>query len=169
MTDTSPPVTLRPATERDADFLADILLEAFNWTGEARFTREQLLADPKSAQYVADWPGPDDFGVIAEDPTTGERIGACWARPLPPETPGYGYVAPDVPELTLGVLPAHRRRGVGKALLDAVVAAAGERGLARLSLSVEDGNGVAALYRSRGFVPVGRDGDADTMVLDLKP
>lgn len=82
--------------------------------------------------------------MLAEDATTGVRVGARWARPPPADHPGYGYVAPDVPELTLGVLPAHRRRGVGGALLDAVVAAGRERGLARLSLSVEDGNGVVA-------------------------
>ncbi|SOD60592.1 Ribosomal protein S18 acetylase RimI [Streptomyces zhaozhouensis] len=157
----------RPAAAADADFLLDILWEAFHWDGRTGLTRRQLLEDPATARYLAGWPAPGDFGVVAEDPGTGAPLGACWARTLPAENAGYGFVAPDVPELTLGVLPDHRRRGLGAALLDAVLAMAGQRGVARLSLSVEDGNPAVALYRSRGFVPVGREGGADTMVREL--
>ncbi|WP_062206582.1 GNAT family N-acetyltransferase [Streptomyces sp. NBRC 109706] len=159
--------SIRDAGPGDAPFLTDMLLEAMNWTGEARFSREQALADPKIAHYVTGWPGPGDFGVIAEDGSTGAPVGAAWARPLPATDPGYGHVAPDVPELTLGVLPAFRRRGVGGALLDALLARAGREGVARLSLSVEDGNAAVSLYRSRGFVTVGREGDSDTMLVTL--
>lgn len=54
--------------------------------------------------------------------------------------------------------PAHLRRGVGRALLDHVIAQATARGLTRLSL--ETGRGPAfeaalALYRRRGFIDGG--------------
>ncbi|MFF7813405.1 GNAT family N-acetyltransferase [Streptomyces sp. NPDC007945] len=159
-------VRLRPATADDADFLVEMLLEAFNWKGP-RFRREEILATPHFAHYVTGWPRAGDFGVVAED-ASGEPVGAVWARTFPADDPGYGYVDPEVPELTVGVLPGHRGRGVGGALLDAVVERAARSGVARLSLSVEDGNRAAALYASRGFVTVGREGDSDTMVLRVR-
>ncbi|MER8039597.1 GNAT family N-acetyltransferase [Streptomyces hydrogenans] len=157
---------LRPATARDAALLWEVLLEAYNWNGEQRFTVERLAADPHAARYLAGWPREDDFGVVAET-ETGEPIGAAWARRLPEDAPGYGFVAPDVPELTLAVLPAHRGRGHGRALMTALIRAAADRPTSRLSLSVEDGNPAVHLYRSLGFLPVGRDGGSDTMLLTL--
>ncbi|MFE2561641.1 GNAT family N-acetyltransferase [Streptomyces sp. NPDC059352] len=161
---------IRPAIARDTSLLWSILLEAYNWNGEQRFTAEQLVTDPYAARYLADWPREGDFGVVAET-DTGEPIGAAWARYLPEDRPGYGFVAPDVPELTLGVLPGHRGRGHGRALMEALIRTAAGRPtpVARLSLSVEDGNPAVRLYASLGFTRVGRNGDSDTMVLNTDP
>ena len=52
----------------------------------------------------------------------------------------------------LYVAPDHRRQGVGRALVDAVVADARAAGAARISLQTEVGNDRAlALYRDAGF------------------
>ncbi|MEO3752060.1 N-acetyltransferase [Streptomyces sp. B6B3] len=161
-------VRLRPAEAEDVDFLTLMLLEAFNWDGEGGFDHARVLADPKLAHYVTGWPRPGDLGVIAEDAAPpGERVGAAWARLLPPDDPGYGYVAPDVPEVSLAVAPGWRGRGVGRALLTELIARAAATGLTGLSLSVEDGNRAARLYTDLGFVTVGREGDSDTMLLRL--
>ncbi|MFJ5215543.1 GNAT family N-acetyltransferase [Streptomyces sp. NPDC088354] len=160
---------VRTAIARDTDLLRRVLLEAYNWNGDHRFTAEQLVADPHAARYLAGWPRGSDFGVVAET-GSGEPVGVAWARCLPEDEPGYGFVAPDVPELTLGVLPGHRGRGHGRALMEALVRAAAEQPapVARLSLSVEDGNPAVLLYTSLGFTRVGRNGGSDTMVLDLR-
>ncbi|MFE5912454.1 GNAT family N-acetyltransferase [Streptomyces wedmorensis] len=162
-------MSVRPAVARDVDFLWRVLLEAYNWNGEQRFTAEQLAADPRAARYLVGWPRRGDFGVIAET-DAGEPVGAVWARRLSGSEPGYGFVAPDVPELTLGVLPEHRGRGHGRALMEALIQAAAERpaSVARLSLSVEDGNRAVHLYTALGFTRVGRNGNSDTMVLDVQ-
>jgi ribosomal protein S18 acetylase RimI-like enzyme len=82
---------------------------------------------------------------------------------LTADRPGYGYIADDVPELSIGVSPGQRGRGVGRALLEALIEAAASYG--RLSLSVEPENRAAELYRSLGFQKVGRNGGSDTMLL----
>lgn len=52
----------------------------------------------------------------------------------------------------LAVLPAHRGRGVGRALLAAAERCARERGCCKLTLEVQDSNARArGLYRSFGF------------------
>jgi len=58
--------------------------------------------------------------------------------------------------LTLGVLPRTRRRGVGRALLDAVMAEAGRRRLGSVVLEVASDNAAARhLYGATGFARVG--------------
>ncbi|WP_327250053.1 GNAT family N-acetyltransferase [Streptomyces sp. NBC_01320] len=133
--DRRPPMPVRPAIARDTDFLWRVLLEAYNWNGEQRFTVEQLAVDPYAARYLVGWPRRGDFGVVNET-DAGEPVGAAWARCLPEDEPGCGFVAPDVPELTRGVLPGQRGRGHGQALMEALIRAAGERpaSVDRLSL-----------------------------------
>jgi len=157
---------LRATTEADLDLLYNMLLEAFNWDGAQRFTREQVIADEHTARYVGGWGRPDDFGLVALDGD--EPLGAIWARALPASEPGYGYVADDVPEIGLGVARRHRGRGVGSALLVGCIEQARGLGWRALSLSVEDGNvNARRLYERHGFVVVGRKGDSDTMLRDV--
>jgi [ribosomal protein S18]-alanine N-acetyltransferase len=58
--------------------------------------------------------------------------------------------------LLLAVPPASRRRGVGRAMLDAVADEARRRGAIRLHLEMRENNDAIALYRSAGFEEVGR-------------
>lgn len=158
---------LREATADDLELLYDMLLEAFNWDGGApRFTRSAVIADTHTARYLGGWRRPGDFGLVAEDDEA--PLGAIWARALPAATPGYGYVADDVPEIGMAVARAHHGRGVGSALLAGCIEQARALGWRALSLSVEDGNTAARrLYGRHGFVTVGRNGDSDTMLRRL--
>lgn len=80
--------------------------------------------------------------------------------------------------LLLAVAPAHRRHGVGGALLRSVIAGCQDAGVARLHLEVRAGNDAVQLYEGVGFAKVGerrgyyrgRDGrsyDALTYARDL--
>ena len=96
-------------------------------------------------------------------------LGAIWARVFPDNEPGYGFIARDIPELSMAVLPGRRGKGVGGALLRACIERARTAGCSALSLSVEDGNDVARrLYERHHFRVVGRTGGSDTMRLDLQ-
>lgn len=58
--------------------------------------------------------------------------------------------------LLLAVPPAARRRGVGRAMLDAVADEARRRGAIQLHLEMRDNNDAIALYAGAGFVEIGR-------------
>jgi ribosomal protein S18 acetylase RimI-like enzyme len=151
----------------DGAFMADMLVEAVNWSSEwQKKSRSHVLSAPGTAHYIAGWPRDTDLGVIAE--ANGERVGAAWLRFLPAADPGYGFVAPDVPELTIGVAVHWRGRGAGRALLRAIAAQACLAGIRQISLSVERKNFAQKLYRSEGYriVDSGNQ-DSDTMVKDL--
>jgi ribosomal protein S18 acetylase RimI-like enzyme len=73
-----------------------------------------------------------------------------------------------VPEIGMGVAEAFRGRGVGGALLEALLGRARGEGFGALSLSVEDGNDSAVrLYERHGFERLFRAGDAWTMRAEL--
>jgi GNAT superfamily N-acetyltransferase len=162
------PIRIRSAAAGDAPFMTSMLVAAMNWSDEHQLADVDLLADPQVWNYIAEWPRPDDRGLIAVD-EAGGSLGACWLRYRPPVSPGFGFLAADVPELTIGVRSDARRTGVGRALLRATAEQARARGVTRLSLSVEHGNPAADLYRSEGWRIVVGESDADTMVLDLGP
>ena len=63
----------------------------------------------------------------------------------------------DEEELLLfAVDPVFRRRGLGQLLLQRFADDAGSRGARRLLLEMRHGNPAERLYRSFGFVPIGR-------------
>jgi ribosomal protein S18 acetylase RimI-like enzyme len=160
------PVAVRVATAADFDFMAEMLVQAANWDDHRGTTRAIAEADPHSWRYLERWPLPTDFGVIATEGTG--PVGAAWARFGTAEDAGYGYVADDIPELTIAVSPSARRRGVGRTMLIALINIGRTLGQPGISLSVEDGNHAArSLYESLDFLPVGRNGGADTMLLTL--
>lgn len=121
------------------------------------------MSDPASAHYVAGWPAPGDVGTVAE--AAGVPVGAAWLRSLPADDPGYGFVAADIPELSLAVVADRRGQGVGRQLLRAVVTQARSAGRTGVSLSVERDNPAQNLYQAEGFCTVRSERDSDTMLL----
>ncbi|GAB3332020.1 GNAT family N-acetyltransferase [Micromonospora halotolerans] len=158
--------SVRSATQADDEFMVDMLAEAMNWLPERNWSRDQIMADPQLAHYVAGWMRPNDVGLVAVDPAD-RPVGAAWLRYLTAADQGYGYVGDDVPELTIGVVEPWRGRGVGRALLRAVLDTAREHGIPRVSLSVERANFAARLYAAEGFRTVDSFEDADTMVAEI--
>ncbi|MBA3372707.1 MAG: GNAT family N-acetyltransferase [Actinomycetota bacterium] len=154
---------VRFATGDDRAFLTEMLAEAAGWDPQRpRLTPAQVLADPQLAHYLDGWGRPDDVGVIAE--VSGQPVGAAWLRRFTADDPGYGFVAPDVPELSIAVVGEWRGRGVGSVLLEAVVQAGSDRGVTAVSLSVETANPARVLYAARGFREVGRGRGSVTML-----
>jgi ribosomal protein S18 acetylase RimI-like enzyme len=158
---------VRPATGNDDAILAAAAFEAMNWRGDARFTHEQIRAEPALSHYLDGWMRAGDFGVVAQT-RAGAGAGAAWCRTFAADEAGYGFVSADIPELTIGVLPDHRGAGIGTALMTGLLALGRSRGLRAISLSVEDGNRARALYDRLGFVKVGRNGGSDTLLVRLQ-
>jgi GNAT superfamily N-acetyltransferase len=149
--------TLRPLDERDQPLLLTATLGNLNWLGE-RFTAQDVLGRPEFRHYVEVDAGRGDFGVVAQDGET--PCGVAWVVFLPAEDPGYGFVEPAVPELSVWVDASRRGAGLGRRLVRAVQDEARRRGIVGVSLSVEAGNGARILYAAEGFVAVpGREAD----------
>ena len=74
---------------------------------------------------------------------------------------GWHQPVGDATEIVgVATLPAHRRRGAARGLVDALVADAAQRGVTLVLLSA-DGDAVARIYESAGFTRIGRTGAAE--------
>lgn len=119
------------------------------------------MADPRYAMYLAGWPRSGDYGLVAEQD---EPLGAAWYRTYSEQDHGYGFVADDVPEVSIAVIASRRREGIGRQLLTELIEASLAQGYRALSLSVAEKNPARALYESTGFVLVAKHGHTCTMV-----
>jgi GNAT superfamily N-acetyltransferase len=163
--ETAAMVRTRLATPADRAFLACMLVQAADWRPDAGpRTVDEVLADPALARYVDGWQRPDDVGVIALD-SQDQPVGATWWRYFPTSDPGFGFVSPSIPEVSLAVEPARRGQGVGRLLLATLISHAREHGVEKLSLSVEHDNPAQLLYTRLGFAECGRNGRSVTMVV----
>ena len=130
-----------------------------------------VLAEIHRQAFADPWPAAE-IAILAASP------GAfAFAANLDEDLAGFILcrVAADEAEvLTIATLPAHRRRGVGRALLAAAKAAALASGATSLFLEVAIDNLVAlGLYAAEGFAPVGRrpryfvrrGGDVDAVIM----
>lgn len=159
----SSPFTLRPLSAADEPFLWTMLYHAVHVPPGHAPPAPDIVQVPELARYVADWKShPDDLGVAAE--VDDRPVGAAWLRRLG-EGPvrghgfvGYGFIDAATPELTIAVLPDHRGRGIGTALLTALLDMARTR-FAALSLSVSLTNPAKRLYERLGFVEVAAPAD----------
>lgn len=160
------PVEFRSADRSDLPLLRQMLFEAAYWrSDQPRPSLTEGLSRPDLQKLLANWGRPGDTGVIALN--RNKSVGAAWYRFWTEEDYSYGFVEPAVPELAIGVMPAYRRKGIGRGLLEALIHEARESNRCGISLSVEQDNPAHLLYRSMGFREVKVVGNSWTMLLKL--
>ena len=136
-------LTLRPITPTDQEFLFGVYastrqeeLSITDWsdTQKEAFLRQQFLAQH---QYYQEYYTGSTFDVIAVD---GQSAGRLYLARWKDE-----YRIIDI-----ALLPEFRRRGLGRELLQNILAEAGHAGLP-VTIHVERNNPALALYEQLGF------------------
>lgn len=141
---------LRPITSSDLEEVMAIEQAAFSFPWSARFFLQELRV-PCARSLLA----------VADGTTVGYVI--YWRLPS----------GTDIHNLA--VHPAHRRQGIGRALLQAVIEEARRESLQRITLEVRKSNEAAQrLYQSLGFVSQGirtgyySDDGEDALIMALE-
>jgi ribosomal protein S18 acetylase RimI-like enzyme len=145
-------VTIRPATTADVRTLGRlgaVLVRTHHDFDAARFIAATPQTEHGYGSYLGSQLGnPDIVVLVAED--GGEVLGYTFAG-----VEGYDYMSLRGPAGVLHdivVDPAHRGRGVGRALLDATLAELKTRGAPRVVLSTAERNEPAQrLFARAGF------------------
>jgi GNAT superfamily N-acetyltransferase len=137
------PAAIRAARPQDVA----VLLEMFGELADYEHLRHELRADAAGLERALFGEQPVAEALIAELPESGEAIGyAVYFATFSTFLASTGFWLED-----LFVRPAHRRGGVGRALLAAVAARLRERGGERLEWAALDWNEPAlAFYRGLG-------------------
>jgi ribosomal-protein-alanine N-acetyltransferase len=152
-------IILRHARSADLDAVMEIMSTAFDPRFGEAWTRSQCAGILPMAGVRL---------VLAEENETSLPCGFSL----------YRTIAGDSELLLLAVSSNAQRRGIGRLLLTEFIDQSKNLGADRVHLEVRDGNSAINLYRSAGFVPVGRrrkyyrgrDGevnDALTFVLNM--
>ena len=136
-------IRIRSATQIDLGILWDFLAIA-GYEADVAAAK----AVPFVAAHLAGWQRSEDFGFIAE--RDGMAIGAAWARQFARDEQPAFFVDERTPEVTIGVKPHIRGRGVGGMLLHALLGEAARRGIG-LCLNVRHDNPARRLYERVGF------------------
>ncbi len=158
---------IRPVRENELPFLWDMLYEAAAVNEKVRaMGKEKSLALPSVQKYLADFGKEKDFAVVAVEEH--KLVGAAWYRCFSEDNCGYGFISPDIPELTVAVAQDKRGQGVGTRLLKALLEVAKINSCRAISLSVDRQNPALHLYKRLGFqdAKISKATDASmTMVL----
>lgn len=154
---------MREALASDFLFLREMLYES-SFAMENPKPPRETIEQPQIIHYISEWGRPGDRALVAE--LGGRPVGAAWYRVFPEERRGYGFLDAQTPELAIAVVEGERGRGVGRALLEQLLAAAERDGFAALSLSVARTNDVARrLYERCGFEIVAHDEAEDGLTM----
>ena len=153
------PVRIVPGTSEDLDAVMAVMEAAFGTRYGEAWTQSQCAGILPMAGVSL---------MLAHDRASGEAVGFSLVRSIVGESE----------LLLLAVAPDHRRRGIGRELLQQFLDSARADGVTRAHLEVRDGNPAIHMYRRAGFEPIGRrrnyyrgaDGslfDALTFALDI--
>ncbi|MDD1622485.1 MAG: GNAT family N-acetyltransferase [Methylococcaceae bacterium] len=140
-------MNLRAANSEDEAFLWEAQYHAALLDSKQDPTAV-VQGDPILARYVEGWGRIGDIGIIAEHDN--KPVGAAWCRLFRKETPGWGWIDEEIPEISVAVLPEFRQKGIGTSLLTRLLEIAGQNYKA-VSLAVRSTNPAFRLYLRLGF------------------
>lgn len=129
------------------------LLKTFTY--HAIFQRAQpllpfsVVEQPELNVYYEDFGKPHDCCLAAE--YQGRLIGAVWTRIIE----GFGHVDDDTPEFGISIYPEFRGKGVGTALMKAMLSELSKSGYPKTSLAVQKDNYALRMYQKTGFFITG--------------
>jgi len=124
------------------DNIMNVMEAAFDATYGEAWTRRQVVdALPMRGTHFL-LAGPDGEAPAPGTPAVGFALSRC--------------ILDEEELLLLAVRPELRGRGIGRRLLERFIADARARGAKRLFLEMREGNNAELLYRSVGFINVGR-------------
>lgn len=156
----------RMGNSDDLEFMKQMLFEAFFWNPQmSRPDFDEFFQQPEFRKLLEHWGRFGDRAVIAEEKQ--QPIGAAWFRLWTESDHSYGFITSDIPELGIAVRPGYRSKGIGRILLQKLIAVAREDGFLALSLSVDPLNFARKLYEAAGFAKVGESGTSWTYKLTL--
>ncbi len=130
------------------DFLYEAIYVPEGFEGEVPLS--VVYDDPKCrAAFEGFGSLPDDRAVVAV--SDGRVVGACWVR----TTDEYGHIDEATPSFSVSLYKPYRGKGMGTAMMNALLDELRGAGYSRCSLSVQKENPALRLYERLGFRIVG--------------
>ena len=153
---------IRPLSETEYPVLADFLYEAIFISEGAAPPPRDIIYKPELQVYIMDFgQRKGDIALAAE--ADGNIVGAVWGRIMN----DYGHIDDDTPSLAISLYKDYRGKGIGTALMRAIIAAYAEKGCKRLSLAVQKANYAVKMYEKVGFKTVFENDEEYIMTVNI--
>lgn len=147
-------VIFRKAKPEEYGLLEDFLYEAIFIPEGVEPPPREIIKRPELQVYI------ENFGIRSSDicmfaEKEGKVMGAAWVRIMK----DYGSISPHVPSLAISLYPEYRGKGIGTALMRALLNEVRRQGYGLVSLSVQKANYAYTMYRKLGFETVRKTAD----------
>jgi GNAT superfamily N-acetyltransferase len=159
---------IKPLTKEDLKFQEEMLYQSLYVPDDKEVYPREIVFNPLIFKYIKDWGRPGDFGYVVELKEKKEKIAAAWYRLYPFSEKGFGFISPEIPEVSIAVDYHYRHHGIGTHLMLALIENAKNMGYKALSLSINPENDAIHLYHRLGFEIVESEGPHFVMKLDLR-
>jgi GNAT superfamily N-acetyltransferase len=144
-------ILVEAITQAQLSLFKEIRLRALKdapYAFSSTYAREAHFADADWMQRILRWNGEWGMGFLAMEDAQACGIAGCL---LEPEDTTRAQL------VSMWTAPSHRQRGVGRLLVEAVLAWANSKGVPALNLMVTSNNLSAMVFYERlGFVSTGR-------------
>lgn len=154
--------TLRQMRREECPLLNDFLYEAIFIPEGVEPPPRDIINKPELRVYV------DGFGTQLHDralaaEADGKVVGAVWVRVMD----DYGHIDNETPSFAISLYKEYRGKGIGTALMRAMLAILKENGYKRASLAVQKENYAVRLYLKVGFEIIGENQEEYIMHIHL--
>ena len=150
---------IRAITPNEYPLLDDFLYDAIFIPEGVAPPDRSITQLPELQKYIAHFgTQKDDYCLVAE--VDSAIVGAVWARIID----DYGHVDDDTPSLSISVKASYRQRGIGTALMQAMLTLLKTEGYKQVSLSVQKANYARKMYLKLGFEIVKTNEEDEIMV-----
>lgn len=155
-------VVIREMKRQEYPLLEDFLWQAIDIPEGMDPPPRSILHTPALQVYLAGFGGNrSDQAFVAE--IDGRVVGAAWARIMK----DYGHIDAHTPSLAISVWKEFRGRGIGSALVRALLESLKKSGYSRVSLSVQRANPARRMYERAGFRIFEQRGEEYLMIAHL--
>ena len=153
---------IRKPEESEYGLLADFLYDAIFVPEGMEAPLREIINRPELQVYIADFGkhrGDHCLAAYVSD----EIVGAVWVRIMN----DYGHIDDETPSFAISVHKEYRGKGIGTALMRAMLGLLKEEGYRQASLAVQKENYAVKMYRGLGFEAVNENEEEYIMVCRL--
>lgn len=154
--------TIRKIKTSEYHVLDDFLYEAIFIPEGIKAPPKEIIQKPELQLYIENFgEKKGDICFVAEAENT--IIGAVWVRIIN----DYGHIDDETPSFAISLYREHRNKGIGTALMKAMLDKLKSSGYKQASLAVQKANYAVNMYRNVGFEIVDENDEEYIMVCRL--
>lgn len=129
--------------------LKDFLYEAIFQRDPNNLCPREIIQQPEIIVFIANFGQSDDNCLVSV--CDNRIVGAVWTRILSGKIKGFGNIDSETPEFAISLYKEYRNKGIGTALMKAMLEVLKNKGYKKTSLAVQKDNYAFKLYQNLGF------------------